>query len=133
VSNADRVREMMRLVDEMRIDELIDYFADDAVMELLFAPSTMPKRYEGREEILGFQRFVRDAFSEFGMELDAVHQTTDPRVVIAEHHGDGVVAANGRPYRNRYITRFEFDVAGRVVLWREYYDAGAVVKAFRPG
>jgi ketosteroid isomerase-like protein len=42
-----------------------------------------------------------------------------------------VVAANGRPYRNRYVTLIRFRDHGQVTLWREYYDAGEVVRAFR--
>jgi ketosteroid isomerase-like protein len=53
-------------------------------------------------------------------------------VIVAEHHSDGIVGANGRPYQNRYVTFFTFDDAGRVTNWREYYDAGVVVRAFRP-
>jgi ketosteroid isomerase-like protein len=131
-SNVERVREMLRLVDDLRVDELVEYFAADAAMELPFAPGRMPKRYEGREAIAEFQRSVRGSFSDFSMTVDAIHETTDPHVVIAEFRSDGVVSKNGRPYQNRYITLFEFDDAGALVLWREYYDAGVVVRAFRP-
>jgi ketosteroid isomerase-like protein len=132
VSNADRVREMLSLASEMRVDELIEYFGDDAVMELPFAPGRMEKRYDGKEAILGFQRFARDSFSTFSMTVDAIHETRDPHVVIAEHHSDGIVRENGRAYRNRYVTFFTFDDADRVSRWQEYYDAGVVVRAFRP-
>ena len=115
----------------MRVDELIELFAPDAVMELPFAPGRMERRYEGRDAILAFQRFARDAFVTFRMYTDAIHETSDPRVVIAEHHSEGVVAANGRPYNNRYCTIFTFDDDGKVTSWREYYDAGEVVRAFR--
>ncbi len=66
------------------------------------------------------------------MTIDAIHETADPHVVIAEHRSDGIVAANGRRYENRYVTIFAFDDNGRIVSWREYYDAGVVVRAFRP-
>ncbi|HYL53236.1 MAG TPA: nuclear transport factor 2 family protein [Acidimicrobiia bacterium] len=132
MSNADRVREMLSLAGEMRVDELIEYFSDDAVMELPFAPGRMEKRYDGKEAILGFQRFARDSFSTFSMAVDAIHETRDSHVVIAEHHSDGIVRENGRAYRNRYVTFFTFDDADRVSRWQEYYDAGVVVRAFRP-
>jgi ketosteroid isomerase-like protein len=65
------------------------------------------------------------------MTVDAMHETTDPNVVVVEHHADGVVASNGRTYDNRYVTFITFDAGGKVAHWREYYDAGVVVRAFR--
>jgi ketosteroid isomerase-like protein len=130
--NLDRVREIMVLADEMRVDELVELFADDAVMELPFAPGKMPRRHVGKAAIGEFQRFARDSFSRFSMTVDAIHETADPRVVIAEHRSDAEVAENGRPYRNHYVTFFTFDDNGLVASWREFYDAGVVVRAFRP-
>ena len=130
-TNADRVREVMRLADEMRVDELAELFADDAVMELPFAPGQMPRRYVGKAAIRDFQRFARDAFSRFSMNVGTIHEMIDPNVVVAEHSSDAVVAENGRPYCNHYVTFFTFDDDGRITSWREYYDAGVVVRAFR--
>jgi len=130
--NVDRVREIMQLADEMRVDELVEMFADDAVMELPFAPGKMPRRHVGKAAIAEFQRFARESFSRFAMTVDAIHETADPQVVIAEHRSDAVVAANGRPYRNHYVTFFTFGDDGRITNWREFYDAGVVVRAFRP-
>jgi len=132
VNNIERVREILALADQMNVDELIERFADDAVMELPFAPGKMRKRYDGLDAVRGFQEFARDSFSSFAMAVDAVWETSDPHVVVAEHHSNGVVAANGRTYQNRYVTFFTFDDAGKVTEWREYYDAGVVVRAFRP-
>jgi ketosteroid isomerase-like protein len=132
MTNAERVRQILTLADQMRVDDLIARFADDAVMELPFAPGRMEKRYEGKDAILAFQLFARDSFSSFSMSIEAIHETADPHVVIAEHRSDGVVAENGRPYRNHYVTVFTFDDDGLVVGWREFYDAGVVVQAFRP-
>jgi uncharacterized protein len=133
MNNLDRVREIMTLADEMRVDELVELFAVDAVMELPFAPGKMPREHVGKSAIAEFQQFARDSFSEFSMTVDAIHETTDPHVVIAEHRSDAIVAENGRPYRNHYVTVFTFDDDGLVSSWREFYDAGVVVRAFRPG
>jgi len=132
MSNVDRVREIMVLADAMRIDELVEMFADDAVMELPFAPGRMPRRHEGKTAIGDFQRFARDSFREFSMTVDDIHETTDPHVIVAEHRSVAVVAENGRPYCNHYVTFFTFDDDGRITKWREFYDAGVVVRAFRP-
>jgi ketosteroid isomerase-like protein len=92
----------------------------------------MPRSHVGKAAIGDFQHFARDAFSEFTMTVDAIHETIDPRVVIAEHRSEATVAENGRPYRNHYVTFFTFDDDGLVASWREFYDAGVVVRAFRP-
>jgi ketosteroid isomerase-like protein len=131
-TNVDRVREIMILADEMRVDELVALFADDAVMELPFAPGRMPRRHEGKAAIAAFQAFARDSFSTFSMTVDTIHETVDPNVVVAEHRSDAVVAENGRRYCNHYVTFFTFDDDGRITKWREFYDAGVVVRAFRP-
>jgi ketosteroid isomerase-like protein len=100
-------------------------------MELPFAPGQMPREYRGKAAAYAFQSSVKDTFREFSMTLDSVYETTDPNILIAEHHAHGVVAANDRPYNNRYITIFTFDDDGKVTNWREYYDAGVVVRAFK--
>ena len=130
--NVDRVREIMRLADEMRVDDLIPLFVDDAVMELPFAPGKMARSHVGKAAIADFQRFARDTFSEFSMSVEAIHETADPHLVIAEHRSNATVAENGRPYRNHYVTFFTFNDDGLITSWREFYDAGVVVRAFRP-
>jgi ketosteroid isomerase-like protein len=132
MTNGERVREVLELADQMRVDDLIERFADDAVMELPYAPGKMAKEHRGKAAILAFNEFARDSFSSFSMTIDAIHETADPHVVVAEHRSDAIVAENGRPYRNRYVTVFTFDDDGLVTGWREYYDAGVVVQAFRP-
>jgi ketosteroid isomerase-like protein len=127
-----RVRELFELVDAMKTGELLSRFADDAVMELPFAPGKMPRRYEGRDAIKEFVTFVNGTFSSFAMTVDEVYPTADPNLAVVETHSDAVVAENARPYRNRYVTFIRFDDDGSIVHWREYYDVGEVVRAFRP-
>ena len=132
MNNLERVREIMTLADEMRVDELVELFADDAVMELPFAPGKMARSHVGKAAIADFQVFARDAFSEFSMSVEVIHETADPHLVIAEHRSVATVAENGRPYENHYVTFFTFNDDGLITSWREFYDAGVVVRAFRP-
>ncbi len=131
MTNEERARELMRLAGDMNTDAMLTQFHDLAVMELPFSPGKMQRRYDGIDEVRGFMDFARGSFSEFTMTLDAVHVTADPHVVICEHHSNATVAENGRPYDNVYCTIITFDDDGMVTRWREYYDAGIVVRAFR--
>jgi ketosteroid isomerase-like protein len=92
----------------------------------------MPKQHAGRAAVREFLELARDSFSPFTIIVDAVRRTDDANVVVAEFHSDGVVRANGRPYQNRYVVFFTFNHDGLLTNWREYYDAGVVVRAFRP-
>jgi len=128
----ERARELLQLAGALRIEELLDGLADTAILEMPFAPGGMTKTHVGKAAIRAFLLQTRTLFSTFTMSIDSVYATSDPDVVVAEHRSEGVLAANGRPYRNRYVTVYRFDGDGRVVNWREYFDAGVVVRAFAP-
>jgi ketosteroid isomerase-like protein len=132
VENRDRVVELLRLAGAMDVDALVECFADDAVIEVPFAPGRMPKQHRGRAAVREFLELAHDSFAPFTITVDSVYGTDDANVVVAEFHSDGIVRTNGRPYQNRYVVFFTFDHEGRLTNWREYYDAGVVVRAFRP-
>ena len=124
------VRAMLVLAGAMDVGELEQYLHDDVVMELPFAPAPMRRVHEGKAAVVDFQRRAAASFSSFTMTVDAVHVSDAGRVVVAEHSSIGVSAADGREYRNRYVTIFELDADGLVTRWCEYYDPDAVRTAF---
>jgi ketosteroid isomerase-like protein len=51
-----------------------------------------------------------------------IHQTTDPSVAFLEGRG-AMRMANGNPYDNQYVFRFDVDLAaGKIVRAREYVN-----------
>jgi uncharacterized protein len=130
VTAGERIRELLALAGAMDVEGIARYLAPDIVMELPYAPPPLPRRYDGLSAVLGFQRATAARFSKFAIEIDRVHVVEGASVVVAEYRSDGVVAASGRPYRNRYVTVFELDPGGRVRRWREFYDPAEVQTAF---
>jgi ketosteroid isomerase-like protein len=126
----ERIRELLALAGAMDVEALARYLAPDIVMELPYAPPPLPKRYDGLSAVLGFQRSSASLFSSFAIEVERVHVVENAPAVVAEYRSEGVVAASGGPYRNRYITVFELDPGGRIRRWREFYDPAAVQAAF---
>lgn len=57
-----------------------------------------------------------------------VNPSTDPNVVFIEALGD-MVMANGRPYKNRYVFRFDL-VDGKIRRVREYLNPVTSTAAF---
>jgi ketosteroid isomerase-like protein len=126
----ERIRELLGLVGSMDVEGLARFLAPDVVMELPYAPTPLPRRYDGLSAVLGFQRLAAGLFSSFAIEVDRVLVTEGGRSVVAEYRSHGVVAGSGRPYRNRYVTVFDLDAGGRVRRWREFYDPAVVQTAF---
>ena len=89
--------QMIKLLQDKDLDALADLYAEDGVHELPFAPPPAPRRIEGREQVrayftgtlagvaLEFQRF----------EEVAIHDTTDPNVIVAEYDAHGVIPLDG--------------------------------------
>jgi ketosteroid isomerase-like protein len=126
--NEGRARQFLHASGARDIEQLLNLMHADVVLEMPFALPAMPKRLQGKSAVEKFLRATADAFSTFNMIADAIYPLGD--VVIVEHRSKGVVAANGRAYENRYVTIFEFNASGQVLVWKEYFDPGIVLRAF---
>ncbi len=114
----------------MNIDALVAMFADDIVMELPFAPPPWPKLHVGKSAVVAFQRRAARSFDTFSLTVDRALATTE-RIAVVEANSVGTTT-DGRSYTNRYCTVLEFDEAGMITRWTEYYDPIAVLSAFAP-
>jgi uncharacterized protein len=107
-------------------DGLADLYAEDAVVELPFAPSP-PARLEGREAI---RAHFAAASGPLTLQASNVvmHDTGDPEVVIAEFDYDGQVSTTGRSFRvaNIQVLRVR---NGHIVSSRDYHDHPAIAAA----
>lgn len=126
----DVVRSVLELAGAMDVDAIGEHLADDIVMALPYAPPGFATVHDGKGAVMKFQRAAARDFSSFTMAIDRILATTDPRIIVAEHHSDGVTARTGRRYRNRYCTIFELDDDDRIRRWTEYYDPAVVIDAF---
>ncbi|WP_016700586.1 nuclear transport factor 2 family protein [Actinoalloteichus spitiensis] len=106
----------------------VDLYADDAVLELPFAPPGAPDRLDGRAAI---QEYLRDYPSRLDVReiSDTVtHRTEDPGTIIVEFTAHGVVVPTGRPYQARYVSVLTTR-NGRIQHHRDYWNP----LAFHPG
>ncbi|MGC0422666.1 nuclear transport factor 2 family protein [Embleya sp. AB8] len=105
-------------------DDLADLYAADGVHEFPFTSPGFPDRYVGRERIRAGYAAIWGASPTrvHRIEQVAVHDTTDPEVLIAEHVAIGAVGADGRPFDvpGLLVLRVR---TGRIVLTRDYMDA----------
>ena len=82
-------------------DDLAGLYAPDGVHEVPFPFPGLPRRCDGREEVRAAYRAAwgaRPARPERVIEV-AVHETTDPEVIVVEQIVTGTLATTGRPFR----------------------------------
>jgi uncharacterized protein len=98
---------------------LADFYAEDAVIEIMFPPPGIPARTQGREVLRA--RFAASAQVMAFDKVDAVviHETQDPEVVVAEYELHGHVIATGREFVFRYIMVVQVR-DGLIVSSRDY-------------
>ncbi len=114
--------------------------AEDAVLELRFAPPGIPRRTEGKAAIEAFMGPVGDAIEAenfLDIELDTMHG--DPSVVVAQFHSDMKLKVPGS-YKNQYIGLITVR-DGQVARFVEFFDpiplqealGGVLAQAPEPG
>nr|WP_203725438.1 nuclear transport factor 2 family protein [Actinoplanes durhamensis] len=109
-----------------------DYLAEDVVIEWPFAAGG-PRRVEGRAAFVAMAGPGRAAlpFRFDELTVDAVHETADPEVIVAEYRLGGTIKATGERRSSALISviRVRDD---RVTHWREYQDTLAIAQAMTP-
>ncbi|MDT0341570.1 nuclear transport factor 2 family protein [Streptomyces litchfieldiae] len=107
-------------------DDLADLYADDAVHEFPFRFPGLPGRFEGREAVRAGYRQLWGATAVRARSVRevAVHETTDPQVIIAEQVVlAGPDGAEHAQVPGLLVIRVR---DGRIVHVRDYMDAASV-------
>jgi ketosteroid isomerase-like protein len=106
------------------VEGMADLLAEDVVVEHPFPSPRIPERIDGREAVRAHMtKAVATSPAEFHrFDIETVHETTDPEVIIIEHALTGRITASGEPFRRRYIQVIRVR-ADKIVFWRDYTSA----------
>jgi ketosteroid isomerase-like protein len=119
VVNVATVRTFLRLLEEKNIDAWIELWADDADHYYPFGTRMFPAHLTGKAAIHDRWRNMPDAFDSLSFP---VRETwADGNTVIARFDGDCVMKS-GQRYQNTYVSVFNFNNAGRIREYWEYFD-----------
>jgi ketosteroid isomerase-like protein len=131
----DRRRTNLRVVEKAfaalggdGMEEQLDAFTDDAVLELPYADP--PLRLEGRDAIRDHVGPALNIFK-FRLHIEAVYDCLDPDTLVLEYTSDGHVTTTGKPYRNSYVALVRFR-GGAICFQREYYNPLLAIRALTP-
>jgi ketosteroid isomerase-like protein len=111
-------------------DILDGSLAEDAVIEVPFAPPGRPRHLQGRAEFVAFAKADRAALPVRFEECRTVmiHETTDPEVIVVEYELAGTVTTTNRRAAAPFIGVLRVR-DGQIVHWREYQNVLAIAQA----
>lgn len=133
----DQAKSANRLLIERYFDLLMkkdlaawsELLHPDARQENPFAPPGIPEVYPDKEFILAFYGKTFKTRKDHVFTLDAIHQTTDPSLVIVEARARSIIGEVDRVYAQRYVFIFTLK-DGKVLVNREYFNPLAYLKAW---
>lgn len=108
----------------------VAHYTPDYVIEFPYPVSRGPFKVEGRDTVRVYLAAAFQVFR-FELEIDVVHPSSDPDLLIAEYHGRGRALTTGKPYDNRYVGFWWFR-GDAICRTREYYDQGVATEALTP-
>ena len=131
MTNSARATEILRRLGTFDFDGVREMLSRAFVQEYPYRPTPeSPDRIDGPERFLEFCRAGMTAFAPYAFRIDALYETTDARVVIAEYSSHTRLLATDAPYSNSYLGVFIFDEAGLLTRWREYLNPQVITAAF---
>ena len=132
-SAGDVVNRFFAALEARDIQALADMFTEDITNTLPYvatgdtSPAAM-RRFEGRRAVLAYFNGAAERIAQVAFRDAEITFGGDGRTVFVENHGD-MVLPDGRPYRNRYVWRFEIE-NGQITGIREYFNPVTAAAAF---
>ncbi|MFG2295991.1 nuclear transport factor 2 family protein [Streptomyces sp. NPDC048603] len=130
ISPAELYRHSLRLLLDKDIPGWVGLWAEDGVMEFPFAPPGWPRRLDGREAIADYMRPYPDHIDlhDFPEADLRIHETADPRTIVAEMRGTGRLVEGDRPFDMAYIAVVTIE-DGHFTSYRDHWNPLAVLDA----
>ncbi|MGE0829948.1 MAG: nuclear transport factor 2 family protein [Hyphomonadaceae bacterium] len=132
-SAVELARAFMAAVSAKDIDALDRMFTEDTAQDVPFNeagqidwPSL--RRADGKPAVMEYWRIAFAKIEKIGFHLESILEVEGGEAAFAELVGDNVMA-DGKPYRNRYVMRFDVR-DGKIWRVREYYNPVISARAF---
>lgn len=110
-------------------DQIADFYAEDAVIEMPFAPPGIPPTSQGRELFRTRFKSVEGMWTIDDIDNVIIHETGNPEVVITEFTIHRTIAATGRKQSGDYVMVMTIR-DGLIVHSRDYANPVLGAQAF---
>jgi ketosteroid isomerase-like protein len=106
-------------------------FAEDAVMELPFAPPHVPGTVKGIDPIEKSVRGFFEQFRDFQIQVKKIYPVEGEDAAFAEFAATATVIHTNKTYKQDYVLYIRAE-NGKIVVYREYLDPTRIMAAFTP-
>ena len=123
------VRDFLTALEEKDMTKFAGVWAEDAVLEMPYAPEGFPKRVAGREDLIKHYAAWPQNSGKADFTSLVFHPLRDPERIFAEFKGAVEIVPTGRLYHQSYGGLFHV-TNGKIKLFREYFDPAPFTWAF---
>jgi ketosteroid isomerase-like protein len=109
------------LIGQRRLDEWIELWAEDGVLEFPYAPPGRRRAYKGKADIVAYMKHATGRVASDAVEHMRVSPMLDPGMAVVELSIRGHTVANGEPYNQSFVIFFEVQ-DGKLHRYREYWN-----------
>lgn len=121
--NLQTAKEFMSTLAAGDMDKLMNFWAEDGILEFPFYPPGTRDRVEGKSNIAEYFNGTTVKKKPFAFPITGSYPMLDPQLVLIEFEGKLQNMVTGEHYTNKYVVLFQFNEAGKVTLFREYFDS----------
>lgn len=111
-----------------RIEEWVDLFKEDGILEFPYGPKDFPTSVSGKKELYEYMKNFPDHF-EVKFDNLHFHATEEPTLVIAEFTSDGHAVSTGKPYIQKYISVVTTDEEGKIIRYVDFWNPMVALEA----
>ncbi len=109
------------LIGQQRLDEWIELWADDGVLEFPYGPAGRRHVYKGKSDILAYMKHATGRVAADTIVQMRVSPMLDPGMAVVELSFKGRVLADDAPYNQSLVIFFEV-LDGKLRHYREYWN-----------
>lgn len=125
------VLEFLQGLEAKDMDKVNNVWAEDAVQDMPYVPAEFPSRVVGRDALIAQYAAWPEVAENPNFTDDLIfHPMADPQMVFAEYRGSVDIVPTGRTYEQVYGGLFHVNRAGKITLFREYFDPRLFAEAF---
>lgn len=123
------VTDFQTFITQKRMDDWIDLWHDDGVLEFPFAPTGRRPTYRGKADVLAQMNHSMDRVQIDTIRYFKIHPLLEPTQVMVEAGTNARWLSDGGPYNQNYVLYIE-TLNGKIWRYREYSNSLTLLDAW---